>query len=1160
MFAQFSGEGSGTEADPYKIRTAVQLDQVRNFGNSKVYFELMNDIDMYAYLVENTGESGWQPIPLFKGVLKGNNHVIKGLYASNSIFTQINYATIKDLGLEYCKDVTFDGGALLCYRADKSTIEGCFVKAKKINTRKSFGGLVLLCYTTTIKNNVLLFDCITMVDFEFMYTIGGLCCNLYSSNCIGNSVKGNINHPGYKDNGSWYIGGLISSIDYDPQWASHPDILVCDNKFKGNITGHSYVGGLVGYLEGHSSNSIYKEYKCTITRNLVVGNIHGEQSNTAIGGLCGRIYRGELTNNVTINDSIIAHKYSGYLCGGYGGSSLSDYTVNNNRRLATTIKPYGYTYGVSVQEPTTLGPSVLKLKDTYVGLGWDFESTWSINEGEAYPFLQVESKLGLVSSISLSEISVGLKVGKSKLISATILPTTARNMELSWISSDETIAKVENGNITAISAGNAVITATSTDGSNISAQCEVTVIEDNSEDITPSDISMIGNTVYASSFSVRAGNKFSLPVNVKSESENISGFQFDIQLPEGVTIDKNSRGTAYAVAFDAASDRTSAEYHTIVSGDQPDGTVRILCSSNSAELILGTDGAVLNIPLTIADDMESGDYPVYFRNIVLSTVNAERLTSKDITLVMTVPSFTPGDVNADTFIDVADITATASYIVGRTPANFIEAAADVNNDTYVDVADITLIAKAIVGTASLSAKRMSKSNRQSSPYVDTTVDALPFQINPSTSAQLLKIHLNNPSEEISGMQFDLYLPEGITVDKNRRGTAYDYIFDTESDRTDATYHSVVSGDQEDGSIRFLCSSNSAEILYGNSGPVFNLKLSASSDILPGIYTFEMKNIVVSTGNAERLTPVDYKGTIIVGEPNFAGNVAINGRYEDLSIINSIASNKGVTSLDLVDVVSLPEHSVLETMNKNTLIIINDRLSIENQTNVITNNVCNELVITDGYNFASPIPFNALSAIYNRSMPNQWGTICLPFDVTVSEEDNYEFYELAGYDNETLTVEKVSGTLAAGTPVLVLCSENEDGINIVQSNTNVVTETQEGSSYGTLTIRGTLQETILNDDGYIISNNKFWWINDLRNLGNSIKLAPFRAWIASASVSFAKALNISIWNETSAVEMVKSLTEGEMEYYDLNGRRIPKLQEGMNLVKTKNGITKKIIVK
>ena len=55
-----------------------------------------------------------------------------------------------------------------------------------------------------------------------------------------------------------------------------------------------------------------------------------------------------------------------------------------------------------------------------------------------------------------------------------------------------------------------------------------------------------------------------------------------------------------------------------------------------------------------------------------------------------------GDANCDESVDVADITAIASYILGQTPAKFSEENADANNDGSVDVADITATAGIIL--------------------------------------------------------------------------------------------------------------------------------------------------------------------------------------------------------------------------------------------------------------------------------------------------------------------------------------------------------------------------------------------------------------------------------------------------------------------------------
>ena len=54
-------------------------------------------------------------------------------------------------------------------------------------------------------------------------------------------------------------------------------------------------------------------------------------------------------------------------------------------------------------------------------------------------------------------------------------------------------------------------------------------------------------------------------------------------------------------------------------------------------------------------------------------------------------TFTPGDVNMDGLVNVADITAIAYHIFGTTPATFNSDAADANNDGLINVADITAI-------------------------------------------------------------------------------------------------------------------------------------------------------------------------------------------------------------------------------------------------------------------------------------------------------------------------------------------------------------------------------------------------------------------------------------------------------------------------------------
>ena len=81
----------------------------------------------------------------------------------------------------------------------------------------------------------------------------------------------------------------------------------------------------------------------------------------------------------------------------------------------------------------------------------------------------------LATSITLDQTAVTLKATESATLTATVLPETTTNKEVVWSSSDSEVASVENGVVTAHKVGTAIITATTTDGSNLTATCEVTV-------------------------------------------------------------------------------------------------------------------------------------------------------------------------------------------------------------------------------------------------------------------------------------------------------------------------------------------------------------------------------------------------------------------------------------------------------------------------------------------------------------------------------------------------------------------------------------------------------------------------------------------------------------------------------------------------------------
>ena len=88
------------------------------------------------------------------------------------------------------------------------------------------------------------------------------------------------------------------------------------------------------------------------------------------------------------------------------------------------------------------------------------------------------------SSITIDNYEIYTKIGEKTLLNVIILPSEATNKEVNWKSSDKSVAIVNsNGVVTAIAVGEAIITATTTDGSDLSATCKVTVVPTLAESI-----------------------------------------------------------------------------------------------------------------------------------------------------------------------------------------------------------------------------------------------------------------------------------------------------------------------------------------------------------------------------------------------------------------------------------------------------------------------------------------------------------------------------------------------------------------------------------------------------------------------------------------------------------------------------------------------------
>lgn len=80
----------------------------------------------------------------------------------------------------------------------------------------------------------------------------------------------------------------------------------------------------------------------------------------------------------------------------------------------------------------------------------------------------------VIPAVSLNKASATLAAGRGEVLVATVLPSSAPNKTVTWTTSNPDIVAIAGGQLLAIRAGTATITATAADGSN-AATCAVTV-------------------------------------------------------------------------------------------------------------------------------------------------------------------------------------------------------------------------------------------------------------------------------------------------------------------------------------------------------------------------------------------------------------------------------------------------------------------------------------------------------------------------------------------------------------------------------------------------------------------------------------------------------------------------------------------------------------
>ena len=381
------------------------------------------------------------------------------------------------------------------------------------------------------------------------------------------------------------------------------------------------------------------------------------------------------------------------------------------------------------------------------------------------------------------------------------------------------------------------------------------------------------NALAISNAETYAGKQVVLPIDMNNVA-SIKAFQFDLYLPDGITIAKDEDDEELIELTTRA-----AKSHTIAYSNRPDGAIRMICTSMSGATFKGNEGAIVNVTLDVAQSMTDGDYDIEIKNIELS--DGTPYNPADIKATLTVKTYTPGDVDGTGTVSVNDAVCVINYILGSPAEDFIEPAADLDGNGVITVNDVViLINDYILGGNSQNSLDLAF-------LEDVTADDDYLYIEEDNLSNMtageereIEVFMNTSRTDIQGLQCDIYLPDGMEFVPEEDGDEKYY---ADKGGRAAKSHSVASQLMADGSVRVVETSTSGAKFKANELAVFYFTVRATANTAYG-QGIRLCNMELSYGG-EPINPEDRTFDVNVK----AGTVSLNSNgYATFSYASDVA--------------------------------------------------------------------------------------------------------------------------------------------------------------------------------------------------------------------------------------------------------------------------------
>ena len=386
------------------------------------------------------------------------------------------------------------------------------------------------------------------VDLKDMTVLG----HLYIDEKVGNgtatltnmNISGDVYVKGGGDNSVVFENCSISGNIYAQKTSGKQVALKFDKNTADKLKGSVVVEGNGALLKNKDAGSTATLKKVVVKTEKPVtvdANVTDMQVTTANTALTvnGTVDTLQADANVTVsgNGDIKKQTGSGQISVSVAGVSLDKTEIvlveGSSEKLTATVEPANATNkNVTWSSDHEAIATVDQNGAVTARRGGQATITVTTADGSKTATCTVRVRIQIgepVQSVGLNKTELALEVGKTGTLEAKVEPSDATNKNVTWSSSNPEVATVDNGVVTAVSAGEAIITVTTEDGAK-TATCKVTVN-------APQTVPVTGVTLDKAELTLEEGSTGTLKATVAPQNATNNTVTWSSSNPEVATVD-----------------------------------------------------------------------------------------------------------------------------------------------------------------------------------------------------------------------------------------------------------------------------------------------------------------------------------------------------------------------------------------------------------------------------------------------------------------------------------------------------------------------------------------------------------------------------------------------------------------------------------------------